>query len=71
MRCIQLVGPELNMKNKLLGKRMMANEEATNAIQNDQFGGRKMDKAINTYLNKVLTNDIFRQKKNMLWLLEW
>lgn len=48
---------------------MMANAEAANAIQNDQFSGRKKHKAINTCLNKVLTNNIFRQK-NMLWLLE-
>ena len=27
--------PEFNMKNKLVGKRMMANAEAANAIQSD------------------------------------
>ena len=56
--------PEFNMKNKLLGKRMMANAEAANAIQSDQFGGRKKHKAINACLNKVLLNDIFRQKRH-------
>ena len=69
--------PEFNMKNKLLGKRMMANAEAANAIQDDQFGGRKRHKAINACLNKVLTNDTFRQKKarccfwngGRIWLL--
>ena len=30
--------PEFNMKNKLLGKRMISNTEAVNAIQNNQFG---------------------------------
>ena len=35
------MNPEFNMKNKLLSKRMMANAEAANAIQNNQFGGRK------------------------------
>ena len=70
MRYIQFMDPEFNVKNKLLGKRMMENAEAANVIQNDQFGGRKKHKAINACLNKVLTNDIFRQK-NMLRLLEW
>ena len=59
MRYIQLMDTEFNIKNELLGKRMMANTEAANAIQNDQFGGRKKHKAINACLNKVLTNDIF------------
>ena len=38
MRCIQLIDPEFNIKNKLLGKQMMANAETANAIQKDQFG---------------------------------
>lgn len=38
MRCSQLMDPEFNMKNKLLGKRMISNTEAVNAIQNNQFG---------------------------------
>ena len=70
MRCIHLMNSEFNMKNKLVGKRMMANTEAVNAIRNDQFDNREKHKAINTYLKKVLTNDIFRQK-NMLQHLEW
>ena len=62
--------PEFNMKNKLLGKKMIANAEVANAIQNNWFGGRKKHKAINARRNKVLKNDIFRQKY-MLQLLEW
>ena len=39
MKCIQLMDPEFNMKNKLLGNRMMANVEAANILQNNPFGG--------------------------------
>ena len=60
IRCIQLMDSEFNMKNKLFGKQMMANSEAANTIQNNQFSRRKKHKAINACLNKVLTNDIFR-----------
>ena len=62
-------GSRIQYENKLLGKRIMANAEAANAIQSDQFGGRKKHKAMNACLNKVLINDIFRQKKTCcgLW----
>ena len=63
MRCIQLMDAEFNMTNKLFGPRALAHAEKANAISPDQYGSCKNDKSINAVLNKVLLNDVLRQKK--------
>ena len=62
MRCIQLMDAEFNMKNKVLGRRVLRNAEEAKAIKADQCGSRKRHKAINAVLNKVLLTDALRQK---------
>jgi hypothetical protein len=42
---------------------MMINAEQHSSIAKEQYGSRKRHRAIDLALNKVLTNDIFRQAK--------
>ena len=63
MRCIQLFHPRYNTINKVLGRRVQINAEEVNAIEPDQYGTRKHHKAICALLNKVILNNIFRQRK--------
>ena len=63
MRCLQVLDVEFNMKNKVLGHRVLQNAKKGKVIQADQYGSRKQHKAINVCLNKVLIMDFFCQKK--------
>lgn len=64
MRCIQLMDTEFNIANKDLSRRALAHAEKANAVAPDQYGCRKTHKAINACLNKVLLNDLLRQKRH-------
>ena len=63
MRLIQLMVANFNTNNKLIGKRTLANAELQRTIARDQYGSRKHHKAAMAALNKRLTMDIWRQKR--------
>ena len=63
MRCIQLMDAEFNMMNKHVGRRTLSHAEKAKAVAPDQYGGRKHHDSTKTVLNKVLLNDIVRQKR--------
>jgi len=63
MRLIQLMSPEFQINNKMIGKNILKYAKATDAVAADQHGSRKHHKSINTCLNKKLVFDILRQKK--------
>ena len=63
MRCIQQMDAEFNMMNEQIGRRTLAHAEKAKAISPDQYGCRKHHKASNAVLNKVLFNNILRQKR--------
>lgn len=63
MRLIQLMDAEFNMNNKMIGRRMMQNAEALGLIPKDQYGSRKHHRSITAALNKRITMDIWRQKR--------
>lgn len=63
MRLIQLMDAEFNMNNKMIGKRMIAQAEITGTIPKDQYGSRKHHRSITAALNKRITMDIWRQKR--------
>ena len=63
MRLIQLMSPEFQIQNKMLGRRLLAHAESASAVAPEQHGSRKHHKAINTCLNKKLLCDTLRQKR--------
>ena len=63
MRLIQLMDAEFNMNNKMIGRRMMHNAESLGLIPEDQYGSRKHHRSIIAALNKRITMDIWRQKR--------
>ena len=62
-RTIVLFDPSYNMNNKWYGRRFMQHNESLGTIPKEQTGSRKGHSAAITALNKVLTTDIMRQKK--------
>ena len=62
-RTIQLMDPEFQINNKMLGKRTLAHAEKANEVATDQYGSRKNHTAISACLNKKLLCDILRQHK--------
>ena len=46
LRTIQLVDPEFQINNKILGKRTLAHAEKANEVEKDQYGSRNYQKAI-------------------------
>jgi len=60
MRLIQLMSPEFQINNKLVGKSILAHAEKGKALSSDQHGSRKGHTAINTCLSKRLLCDLFR-----------
>jgi len=52
MRLIQLMSPEFQINNKLVGKSILAHAEKGKALLSDQHGSRKGHTAINTCLSK-------------------
>jgi hypothetical protein len=63
MRTIQLMQAEFNMNNKKLGKDTMKIAEAAKIVPWDQYGSRKNMRSIMAALNKRVTMDIFRQRR--------
>jgi hypothetical protein len=63
MRTIQLMHAVFNMNNKKLGRDMMRSAEACNILAREQFGSRKHHQSITAALNKRLTMDILRQRR--------
>jgi hypothetical protein len=66
MRTIQLMPADFNMNNKRLGRMTMAHAEKHNVMPKEQDGSRKGHKAVLCFLNKKLTTDIFRQKRQAM-----
>ena len=54
---------EYNMTNKYVGRRTLAHAEKANTISPNQYGSRKHHKYINAIVNKVILNDVLRQKR--------
>jgi hypothetical protein len=63
MRTIQLMHAEFNMNNKKLGQDMMAFAESCNVLAPEQFGSRKNHQSIIAALNKRLTMNVLRQRR--------
>jgi hypothetical protein len=63
MRTIQLMHSEFNMNNKKLGRDVMAHAERFKALAPEQFGSRKNHQSILAALNKRLTMDLLRQRR--------
>jgi hypothetical protein len=63
MRTITLMHAEFNMNNKQLGRDVMRNAEAARTIAPEQYGSRKNRRAIIAALNKRLTMDLLRMRK--------
>jgi hypothetical protein len=63
MRTIQLMNAEFNMNNKKLGRDVMWFTESHNVLAPEQFGSRKNHQSILAALNKRLTMDILRQRR--------
>lgn len=63
MRFIQLMSPEFQINNKMIGRNILKHAEQADAVADDQHGSRKHHMSINTCLNKKLVCDVFRQKK--------
>jgi hypothetical protein len=63
LRTLLLLDPEFNQNNKILGRSLMRQAEAHSQIPPEQYGSRKKHRAIEAALNKVLTQDIWRQKR--------
>ena len=54
---------ELNINNKKLGQDMMFNAKANHALPLEQYGSRKNLQSVTAALNKRLTMDLLRQKR--------
>ena len=63
MRIITILNEEFNINNKKLGRDTMKIAEKHNMICKEQYGGRKGLKSITVVLNKVLTLDLLRFRK--------
>ena len=62
MRCIQLMDVEFNTMNKTVRRRTLAHVEKAKAVAPDQYGSQKHHDSRKAVLNKVILNDIIRQK---------
>lgn len=60
IRLIQLMHPEYQINNKLVGKKVLANAEMCNKVADEQHGSRKHHQAALLGLNKVIIGDIFQ-----------
>ena len=63
MRTIQLMHSAFNMNNKKLGRDMMYFAESCKILAPEQFGSRKNHQSILAALNKRLTMDVLRQRR--------
>ena len=60
---ILLLEADFNQGNKKVGKMLMTNAEQFSLLAPEQYGSRKFFTAINQGLNKRLTFDVLRQRK--------
>jgi hypothetical protein len=63
MRTIQLMHAAYNMNNKKMGRGMMHFAEQSKILAREQYGSRKHHQAITAALNKRLTMDLLRQRR--------
>ena len=63
MHTIQLMHSEFNMNNKKMARDMMKAAESLKLIAREQYGSRKHHQAIMAALNKRLTMDLFRYRR--------
>ena len=63
IRLIQLMAPDSQINDKMIGRRILAHAEQVGEVSDDQCDSRKNHKAINTCLNKKLLCDVLRQKR--------
>ena len=66
LRLITLMNAVFNHNNKQIGRKMMKLGEQYDKLAPEQYGSRKHKSAIEHALNKVLTLDISRQKREAL-----
>mmetsp|Transcript_8266 Transcript_8266/g.8103 ORF Transcript_8266/g.8103 Transcript_8266/m.8103 type:complete len:260 (+) Transcript_8266:184-963(+) len=59
MRSITLVHPKLQMNNKNICRKVLANAEVCNEVADEQHGSRKFHQAGLLLLNKFLVGDLF------------
>ena len=55
---------EFNMMDKHVGQQTLAHAEKAEAVAPDQYGSRKHHNSRKAVLNKVILNDIVRQKNS-------
>ena len=60
MRLITMIHPQLQMNNKNIGRKVLANAEICNEVAEEQHGSRNFHQADLLLLNKVLVGDLFR-----------
>ena len=63
MRCIQLTDAEFYMMDKHVGRHTLAHAEKAKTVALDQYGSREHHNSKKAVLNKVILNDIIRQKR--------
>ena len=63
MPLLQMMDPEYQINNKMIGRKVLAHAEKAGEVVEDQHGSRKNHKAITACLNKNMLCDILRQKK--------
>ena len=63
MRTITLMNSEFNINNKKLGRDMMNHAEKHKLLAPEQYGGRKHHRSIIAALNKRLTMDLLRLRR--------
>ena len=63
MRLVQLCNAEFNMSNKQASREILKLAEKNKLMAEGQSGNRKRRRANLLLLNKVLLNDLLRQKK--------
>jgi hypothetical protein len=65
LRTVVLFSVDCNYAFKHIGRKMMINAEAAKALAPEQYGSRKFHRATDLAVNKSLTYDILRQRKQM------
>jgi hypothetical protein len=63
LRTILLLDPEFNQNNKMLGRSLMTQAGSYLQMPPEQYGSRKKHRSIKAALNKILIQDVWRQKK--------
>ena len=66
LRLITLMHAIFNHNNKAVGRKMMQLGEKYDSLAIEQYGSRKHKSAVDHALNKVLTLDISRQRREAL-----